>query len=305
MHVLFITLLALQEPADEIARWIRQLRSENPAQREEAAERLRKIGPRAVPQLEKAAKDSDAEVAGRARDVLAAIEKAEAARREEESQALFRESMDFLQKAKSAPDEGERKKHQEEAVVRLRRIASEFPKTRSYGIAQFNAGVILCDFLNRPADAIREFEALIASGVDDKEETGNLMSPYRNYRYHSRRMMSACYEKLGKPGKALEAAYQMPAAYVSHCGTCVAGMNKGFADRVRALCGALEGADAEVVRPAADAAKSADGLLLDLGKRYAEAKRPAAARAALRAIVTDLPASPSAAEAGRLLEKLK
>lgn len=64
-----LVLLAPQDPSAEV----RRLGSESVEERAAAAERLKGLGDAAVPALEKAARDSDAEVAGRARQILGVL----------------------------------------------------------------------------------------------------------------------------------------------------------------------------------------------------------------------------------------
>lgn len=296
-------LVALQEPPEDITKLVQALRSEAPAKREEAARKIRALGRAAVPELEKALKDTDPEVAGRARDLLAAIEKDERERREARASEELKACLARIGEAKALEDPKAKAAKYEEALASARRIASEGKGTKVYGMGLFNVGVILQDFLGRPEEAIGEFQKVIDSDVDDRDESGMLMSPYRNYRYHARRMMSAGYEKLGRPGLALEMAYRMREAYVSHCGTCIAGMERVFVQRVEELCGKPEESDAEVVKAARGAAKGADQLLLELGRRYREKKLPAPSKWALHALVQDLPKSPLAVDAARLLQE--
>jgi hypothetical protein len=298
-------LLALQDPAEPASKLIEQLRSDQVARRDEATQKLRKLGLAAVAELQKAAKDPDAEVAVRARDLLVSIEKDEQERREAQASEWINQCLERLEQAKELQDPKQRIAKFEEALALTRKIGAEGKGTRQFGPGQFNAGVILADFLGRPQEAIGEFQKVIDSDVDDKEETGNIVTPYRNYRYHARRMMSLCYEKLGKRGLALDMAFRMKEAYVSHCGNCIASMNEGVRERVKALCVSLEGSDAALVGEAVDGAKGADQLLLELGRKYRERNNAAAAKAALSALATDLPKSDRAAEAAKLLEALK
>lgn len=70
-----VLLLVLQESDEEVAqRWVEKLRSSEPAEREEATHRLKEMGRRALPVLERAAQDPDAEVAGRAAELCRLVE---------------------------------------------------------------------------------------------------------------------------------------------------------------------------------------------------------------------------------------
>jgi peptidyl-prolyl cis-trans isomerase A (cyclophilin A) len=71
---LLLTLLALQDdPARQTADLIEKLRSDDIDVREEAAKKLKAIGKPAIPELEKAAKETDSELAERAKAILKAI----------------------------------------------------------------------------------------------------------------------------------------------------------------------------------------------------------------------------------------
>jgi hypothetical protein len=74
-YLLAILVLVLQDdPAVKTRRLIDRLRSENIAEREEATKGLKELGEAAKPELEKAAKDADAEFASRARYLLRRLE---------------------------------------------------------------------------------------------------------------------------------------------------------------------------------------------------------------------------------------
>ena len=109
----------------------------------------------------------------------------------------------------------------EKSRLAFKRIADEFPKCGLYGMSKFNIGVILSDNLKKYALAIQEFRELIKSGVNDKDKTGMLMNPYRNYRYNAWRMIGSCSLKMTELTAAVESYLQAQKAYVSHCGTCL------------------------------------------------------------------------------------
>jgi hypothetical protein len=219
------------------------------------------------------------------------------------AQALFNEGVGKLRQSQKEGDKEAARKLAEEALVPLRKVVAEHRKSKLYGASHFNLGVAFADFLDKPEEAVREFEALIASDVDDKDATGELMSPFRNYRYRSWMMISACREKLKKPGPALDAAFRMPAAYVSHCGTCVAGMQKEFRRRVAELC--KDFATAEEVDAALALHKGAEAFLLALGKELAAQGKTEKARAALTLLAEGFPQGEPAREAKKALEGLK
>src|SRR5436190_189672 len=71
MKMLLVALLLAQEPTAE--QLIEKLRSSSAEEREAAMSSLRKLGPFARPLLEKAAQDKDADLALRAKDILASL----------------------------------------------------------------------------------------------------------------------------------------------------------------------------------------------------------------------------------------
>ncbi len=70
----FFVVTPLFGQTSDVSRWIKQLGSEEYREREEASESLKKAGFRAVPELQKALKDSDMEVVERARELLRSVE---------------------------------------------------------------------------------------------------------------------------------------------------------------------------------------------------------------------------------------
>lgn len=237
---------------------------------------------------------------------------------EEAAKQRLEQALALHQKAKGLTDAAERTRQYEQAIALLRENVKALPDTRWHGMSQFNIGVFLTDQLGRHDEGAKEFTALIASKVDDRDPTGYLMSPFRNYRYQAWRMISTCHEKQGRRGLALEACWRMKAAYATHCGTCQQQMEAGFVKRVDALLARLllegEGkvatdadraAFAELASAARRSAPGADGLLLALGRAYRERQKNWEARVLFKALADDLPASPHAAEARKALEELR
>src|SRR2546422_8927617 len=70
---LWSLLQAQSDPARQARELVGQLRSESFDERQEATRKLKVLGRAALPELEKAAKDPDAEVAERARNLLRVI----------------------------------------------------------------------------------------------------------------------------------------------------------------------------------------------------------------------------------------
>jgi tetratricopeptide (TPR) repeat protein len=138
---------------------------------------------------------------------------------DEKARPVVERAMALIKEAKGAEKKEERDAKYTEAIESFRDVVKNHKKSRYYGTSYFNVGVILCDFLDRPEDAIKHFRELVASEVDDRDDSGQLMSPYRNYRYHAWRLTAACESKLKRPARAITAVFAMRDAYVSHCGT--------------------------------------------------------------------------------------
>lgn len=94
--MLTLVAILLFQTADlkEIEAQLQKLRSDSIEERSSGAERLRRLGPQAIPALEKAAADPDSEVAGRIRQILDGIE-------EDQARAVYREVETLLEKARS------------------------------------------------------------------------------------------------------------------------------------------------------------------------------------------------------------
>jgi tetratricopeptide (TPR) repeat protein len=226
-------------------------------------------------------------------------------KRTTEARAVMQKGFDAIQGAKGKEGD-EKKKAYEEAIVHFRTIVKDYKETSVYGICHFNIGAILCDFLEKYEDAIVEFKAIIDSNVDDKDDTGQLMSPYRNYRYHSWRLITTCYEKLKKPAHAVEAVLKSRAAYISDCGTCQESMMKETGARLSGLVKSLAPqSSGEDLAEALKDETAPEKVLLKLGKKMASASKADDARALLKAIATEFPTRDAAKEAEKLLKEMK
>ena len=64
---------------------------------------------------------------------------------------------------------------------------------------------MLSDYLDRHEDGIAAFRALIESDANDATPTGNLLFPFRNYRFHAFRMIALAELALERYDKALNA----------------------------------------------------------------------------------------------------
>lgn len=230
---------------------------------------------------------------------------------------LFEQAMTELRAAGKADKIMRKRHHYEQAISHLQLLTKQHPDSRLWGIAKFNSGVFLCDYLDRPKDAIGKFEALIANkNINDKDATGDLMRPYRNYRYHARRMIITCRSQLGQYDQAVLAAFEMKKAYVTHCGTCQANMMRYFERRLVEVCHkwllkrkgkTLVEGEKDALTEAVKNAKNdpTDAFLLALGKHYRDRNQPNDAKLALQLLLKSFPKSKYAVEAKRLLETRK
>lgn len=136
---------------------------------------------------------------------------------------LLREFPEDVNMAAELRVEGAQKLHEakdiEGALREYRAICENLSDTSSYGIAQFNVGWILKEE-EKYEEAITEFEKLLASHVDDRERTGNIMAEFRNYRSRAQWEIGNCYRALGRYRDALEAyvSTQKKYPFQSKCG---------------------------------------------------------------------------------------
>ena len=189
------------------------------------------------------------------------------------AQKLWALGMEKFRKAKASPKPKVREQLFLDVVALFRQLAKEHPKSHLYGMAQYNVGVILSSNLEgHDQEAIRAFQVLIASHVNDKDETGSIMTPFRNYRYFAWSRITGCELRLKRPGKALQSLYDMRQAFVSHCGTCMKNMEDGFSQRAKVLC-------LDVVRPKPEAKPAPKAALRPTSKPLSKPQSKATSKA--------------------------
>jgi len=104
------------------------------------------------------------------------------------------------------------------------------------GKARFNLGITL-KIQKKYADAVKEFETILTSGVDDREPGENLMEEFMNYRYRSCLQIASCYEAQNDIPHALASVKlaRDKFKYEAHCGTCAAQAKEGLDARLKVL----------------------------------------------------------------------
>ena len=102
-----------------------------------------------------------------------------------------------------------------------RRMLREFPESHHVGKALFNLGYVL-QAQKRYGEARTILTRLLEARVNDRDPTGNIMAPYRNYRHRAILLIGAGYEAEGQWEKALQAYRDSRTRYPLHsfCGTC-------------------------------------------------------------------------------------
>lgn len=124
-----------------------------------------------------------------------------------------------------------------DTALRLyRHLCDNLRESASYGIAQFNVGMIL-EEQERFEEAIGEFQKLLTSHVNDHDPTGNIMSEFRNYRARAQWEIGHCYRAMGRFDEALKAYVDTEKKYPfqSTCGNAHAEFAYRYA-LYQALC---------------------------------------------------------------------
>lgn len=129
-----------------------------------------------------------------------------------------------------------RAKKLDEALLNYRKASRDYPNSRTYGIAQYNVGIILKE-QQRYEEAITELDKLFLSRVDDRDAGAHIMQAYRNYRHNAALRISECYEAKKDFARALEYAVLANNKYSYHswCGTCLDSAEKALSKRITRL----------------------------------------------------------------------
>jgi tetratricopeptide (TPR) repeat protein len=109
----------------------------------------------------------------------------------------------------------------EKALAGWERIVANYPGSSAWGSSLYNLGLDL-KWQHRYPEAIAHFEKLLASRLDDREGTRNLMVTSQNYHHNACLQLSACYAAQKDRDGALRYALLARDVYryVSWCGTC-------------------------------------------------------------------------------------
>ena len=111
---------------------------------------------------------------------------------EKKAELLFRMGMDLYQQG----DHGEALQYFQQAAV---------PGASSWPEAIFNSGCILQQ-QGRPEEAILAFAKLLGTNVNNRAESGDIMSPFKNYQHRACVETAHCYESIRDFRNALEYA---------------------------------------------------------------------------------------------------
>jgi tetratricopeptide (TPR) repeat protein len=124
----------------------------------------------------------------------------------------------------------------DEALAEWQEVRARYPYTSSWGCATFNSA-----FCHQKQgefqQAMAYYEELLSSELNDKDHSGNLMSPYQNYHHSACVQLSACCEAMEDYPVALHYARlaQTRYPYRSWCGTCHGSAARALHRRIERL----------------------------------------------------------------------
>ena len=148
-----------------------------------------------------------------------------------------KEKEEFLGELNAATKLLVQKKYSE-AETALRTLRKKDITRSTWGKASFNLGFSL-RMANKYLESIEVFQEIIASDVNDKEPSPNMMEHFMNYRHKSCWEISLNYELLEEYEKALhymqQADSKHPFQDADLCGSCSARAKKSLEQRVQFL----------------------------------------------------------------------
>ncbi|MHC5039952.1 MAG: DJ-1/PfpI family protein, partial [Planctomycetota bacterium] len=182
----------------------------------------------------------------------------------------------------------------EEAVKTFQKLNREYPLSDFFGMAQFNTGIILHKRLKKPRLALDAFKGILTGDCNDWDNTGNLMNPYRNYRYLALLNIGKIHMELREHGPALQAFLDSfhKGYFATHCGTCLIQATQRRENRTAEAASALTGLPKDdLQKKTMKKAAKADAYLLALGKAYLEAGEKERAKKTFSALSSAFPES--------------
>jgi tetratricopeptide (TPR) repeat protein len=109
------------------------------------------------------------------------------------------------------------------AEQRFRTLLKHDLTASTEGKTRFNLGITLKVEKNYD-EAVKTFQSILSSHVDDREPGENLMEEFMNYRYRSCLQIASCYAAQSdfKTAMIWAEAARDKHKYEAHCGTCAA-----------------------------------------------------------------------------------
>jgi tetratricopeptide (TPR) repeat protein len=109
----------------------------------------------------------------------------------------------------------------DDALARWASVIADFSKTHAWPKAVTNSGRLFRQ-LEQHEKAVVVLEKLLSADVNNKEPTGFLASPYRNYQHWACLDIAQSYESLGNVKQSLKYAIlaRDKFTYQTWCGTC-------------------------------------------------------------------------------------
>ena len=109
----------------------------------------------------------------------------------------------------------------EEAEQALAALRKEKLQKSTWAMASNNLGTVL-EMDKKYSEAIKVFESILVSDVNDRDPGSNLMESFRNYRFKACIQIAFCYEALGNYESAIDYIHLAKDKYKfeADCGNC-------------------------------------------------------------------------------------